>query len=67
MFSAAGRDGPIALAGVATMTYAGNLVGPPLLGGVAHALGMQAAMGGMAGLGIVIAMVAGRTRLLDKR
>ena len=67
VFSAAGRDGPIALAGVATMTYAGNLVGPPLLGGVAHALGMQAAMGGMAGLGIVIAMVAGRTRLLDKR
>lgn len=67
VFSAAGRDGPIALAGVATMTYAGTLVGPPLLGSIAHVLGMQAAMGGVAGLGIVIAMVAGQTRLLDRR
>lgn len=67
VFSAAGRDGPIALAGVATMTYAGTLIGPPLLGSVAHVLGMQAAMGAVAGLGLMIALVAQRTRLLDKR
>jgi MFS family permease len=67
VFSAAGRDGPIALAGVATMTYAGTLIGPPLLGSVAYVLGMQAAMGAVAGLGLMIALVAQRTRLLDRR
>lgn len=67
VFSAAGSDGPIALAGVATMAYSGTLIGPPLLGSVAHVLGMQAAMGLVAVLGILIALVAARTRLLDKR
>ena len=67
VFSAAGREGPIALAGVATMAYSGTLMGPPLLGSVAHALGMQAAMGMVAALGIVIAMVAAKTRLLEKQ
>lgn len=66
VFSAAGRDGPIALAGVATMAYSGTLMGPPLLGSVAHALGMQAALGVVAALGIVIAVVAASTQLLDR-
>jgi hypothetical protein len=30
-------------------------------------LGMQAAMGAVAGLGLMIALVAQRTRLLDRR
>lgn len=64
VFSAAGKEGPIALAGVATLAYSGSLMGPPLLGSVAHGLGMQAAMGFVACLGIVIAAVASRTRLL---
>lgn len=64
VFSAAGREGSIALAGVATMTYSGTLMGPPLLGSVAHALGMQAAIGLVGCLGICIAIVAARTQLL---
>ena len=67
VFSAAGREGPSALVGVATMAYAGSLIGPPVLGGVAHALGLQAAMGMVACLGLVMALVARRARLLDKR
>ncbi len=67
VFSAAGREGPIALAGVATMAYSGTLMGPPLLGSVAHVFGMQPAMGVVAVLGIVIALVATRTQLLDRR
>ena len=66
VFSAAGREGPIALAGVATMAYSGTLMGPPLLGTVAHALGMQAAMGMVAVLGVLIALVAAKTQLLGK-
>ena len=67
VFSAAGREGPIALAGVATMAYSGTLMGPPLLGSIAHALGMQAAMGMVAVLSVVIALVAARTKLLERR
>ncbi len=67
VFSAAGREGPLALAGVATMSYSGTLMGPPLLGTVAHLLGMQAAMGVVATLGLVIALVAARTQLLARQ
>ncbi len=67
VFSAAGREGPIALAGVATMAYSGTLMGPPLLGSVAHVLGMQAAMGMVAVLSVLIALVAARTQLLGTR
>ena len=64
VFSAAGREGTVALAGVATMTYSGSLMGPPLLGTLAHGLSMQAAMAFVGCLGVVIALVASRTRLL---
>ena len=67
VFSAAGEQSPIALAGVATMTYSGSLIGPPLMGAVAHGLGMQAAMAFVGCLGVVIAVVASRTRLLLHR
>ena len=64
VFSAAGAQGPIALAGVASMAYSGSLMGPPVIGAVAHYVGMQAAIGYGGGLSLVIALVASRTRLL---
>lgn len=64
VFSAAGREGTVALAGVATMAYSGSLIGPPLLGAIAHQLGLQAAMGFVGMLAIAIAVLALRTRLL---
>ncbi len=64
VFSAAGREGTVALAGVATMAYSGSLMGPPILGAVAHQLGLEAAMGFVGVLAIVIAGVATRTRLM---
>lgn len=67
VFSAAGRQGPIALAGVATMTYCGSLVGPPLLGAMAQNLGMQMAMGCAGCLGLMIALVASRSDLLTRQ
>jgi hypothetical protein len=65
VFSAAGREGTVALAGVATMTYSGTLMGPPMLGAIAHSIGIEAAMGFIGLLAIVIAVVAARTRLLN--
>lgn len=65
IFSAAGKGGPAALAGVATMAYSGSLTGPPLLGALAHGLGLQAAMGFIALLSVVIAGVACKTALLE--
>jgi MFS family permease len=64
VFSAAGAQGPAALAAVASMAYSGSLMGPPAIGAVAHFVGMQAAIAYVAGLTLVIAMVACRTRLL---
>jgi fucose permease len=64
VFSAAGKEGPTALAGVATMAYSGSLVGPPLIGMLAHGLGMQAAIGFIGVLSVTIALVASRTDML---
>jgi MFS family permease len=64
VFSAAGAQGPAALAAVASMAYSGSLMGPPAIGAVAHFVGMQAAIAYIGGLSLVIAMVACRTRLL---
>lgn len=64
VFSAAGAQGPAALAAVASMAYSGSLMGPPAIGAVAHFVGMQAAIAYIGGLSIVIALVACRTRLL---
>ncbi len=64
VFSAAGREGTVALAGVATMAYSGSLMGPPLLGAIAHGIGLQAAIGFVASLAAMIAVVALRTKLL---
>ncbi|MDB5745605.1 MAG: transporter [Massilia sp.] len=64
VFSAAGALGPVALAGVASMAYSGTLMGPPVIGAIAHQVGMQMAIGYVGGLSLVIALVASRTRLL---
>ncbi|MBW8900016.1 MAG: MFS transporter, partial [Massilia sp.] len=44
VFSAAGAQGPVALAGVASMAYSGSLMGPPVIGAIAEGLGMQIAI-----------------------
>ncbi|MBK4738349.1 MFS transporter [Noviherbaspirillum sp. DKR-6] len=64
VFSAAGRQGPMALAGVATMGYSGSLMGPPVIGSVAHHFGMPAAIGFVGLLSMAITFVAGRAALL---
>jgi MFS family permease len=64
VFSAAGAQGPMALAGVASMAYAGSLMGPPVIGAIAQGVGMQVAIAYIGGLALVIAWVANRSRLL---
>jgi MFS family permease len=64
VFSAAGADGPMALAGVATMAYSGSLMGPPVIGAIAQGVGMQVAIGYIGALALVIAFVASRARML---
>jgi fucose permease len=64
VFSAAGSQGPVALAGVATMAYSGSLMGPPVIGALAHGFGMQAAIGFIGVLAALIAMVAVRAEML---
>ena len=47
LFSSAGRAGPAAstgIAAVATLGYAGMLVGPPVIGGLAEVLGLRIAL-----------------------
>jgi fucose permease len=64
VFSAAGRHGSTALAGVATMGYGGGLFGPPAIGFIANAFGLQVALGFVGLLGVAIALAAGRARWL---
>lgn len=64
VFSAAGQQGAMAITGVATMTYAGSVIGPPLLGGIAQWLGLQAALGFTGLLSLLIAGIGMRVHLL---
>jgi MFS family permease len=64
VFSAAGAQGPVALAGVASMAYTGSLMGPPVIGAIAEGVGMQAAIAYIGVLALGIAWVAKRARLL---
>lgn len=64
VFSAAGSQGPMALAAVASMAYSGTLMGPPVIGAVAHFAGMQVAIAYLGGLALIIAFVASRAKLL---
>ncbi|WP_292938141.1 MFS transporter [Noviherbaspirillum sp.] len=65
VFSAAGKRGPTALAAVATMGYSGILIGPPVIGFIAHAFGLQAAFAFIGLTTISIALVAIRARVLN--
>ncbi|MGZ5202021.1 MAG: MFS transporter [Telluria sp.] len=64
VFSAAGAQGPTALAGVASMAYTGSLMGPPAIGTIAQGLGMQAAITWIGVLALGISWVARRSALL---
>lgn len=64
VFSAAGKQGPMAVAAVATMGNIGGLMGPPVIGTTADLLGMQAAIGLIGLLSLVITVVAARSSLL---
>lgn len=66
VFSAAGREGPTALAAIATMTYSGSLLGPPLMGGLAQGLGIQATIILIGVLSAAIAVAALKARALEQ-
>ena len=65
VFSAAGAQGPAALAGVATMAYSGSLIGPPVIGAIAQGAGMQAAMGFIGLLSVAIYILADKAAMLE--
>ncbi len=65
VFSAGGRHGPTALAGVATLSYSGSLLGPPVIGLIAHRVGMQAAIAFIALVCVGIALAASRASALE--
>jgi hypothetical protein len=48
------------IAAVSTMGYAGLLTGPPIIGTVAGAVGLRAALAMVVGLLVVLALTAGR-------
>lgn len=65
-FSAAGRvpgvEPGVALASVATLGYLGFLAGPPVIGLIAHATSLRVSFALVAGLAVVIALLAGLLR-----
>lgn len=65
VFSAAGRHGSTALAAVATFSYSGGLIGPPVIGFLAQGWGMQAAIGLIGVMAMAIAVVASHARWLE--
>jgi MFS family permease len=65
VFSAAGRHGGTALAGVATMSYSGALIGPPAIGVIADSLGLQMGIAFIAILNIAVAIAASRSKILE--
>lgn len=65
VFSAAGRHGSTALAGVATLSYGGGLIGPPVIGFLAHGFGLHAALTLVGVLCLAVALSACRARWLE--
>lgn len=65
VFSAAGRHGSTSLAAVATFSYSGGLLGPPVIGFLAQGWSMRAALGFIGLLGIAIAISASRAKWLE--
>lgn len=66
VFSAAGRHGSTALAAVATFSYSGGLIGPPIIGFLAHGWNMQAGLAFIGLLAIAIALAASRAKWLEQ-
>src|SRR5690606_5836268 len=62
VFSAAGRHGSTALAAVATFSYSGGLIGPPIIGFLAQGYGMRAGLGFVGIIVIAIALTSRRAR-----
>jgi hypothetical protein len=62
LFSAAGRVPPAgpSLAAVFTVGYTGFIVGPPLIGFVADAVGLPAALAGLCGAAALVTLLGGR-------
>lgn len=65
VFSAAGRHGSTALAAVATFSYSGGLIGPPVIGFLAQGYGMRAGLGFIGVIVIAIALTSRRARWLE--
>lgn len=65
VFSAAGRHGSTALAAVATFSYSGGLIGPPVIGFLAQHWGLSIGLTFVAVLAIGIAIAASRARWLE--
>ncbi|MGQ5523673.1 MFS transporter [Chitinimonas sp. PSY-7] len=64
IFSASGKEGPTALAGVATLGYSGSLMGPPMMGYVVHGFGLQAGLIFLGLTSFAMIIAASQTRLL---
>ena len=64
VFSAAGRHGSTALAGVATLGYSGGLIGPPVVGFLAQGWGLQAGLAFVGILCVGVALAASRAKWL---
>jgi MFS family permease len=62
--SAVGKEGPLALTGVVTIINLNGVMGPPIVGTMADYLGMQATIGFVGLLSIVISLVAARSTML---
>jgi MFS family permease len=63
VFGAGGRRSATAVATVTTLGYAGLLVGPPLVGGVAQASSLRVSFGVLAALAAAVAAAATRVRM----
>lgn len=64
-FSAAGRHGSTALAAVATFSYSGGLIGPPVVGFLTQGWGLQTGIAFIGVLAIGISVAASRARWLE--
>ena len=64
LFSTAGRVGPAGIAAVATLGYAGMLVGPPVIGAVAEWAGLRIGLGVLVVAMGVIGVAAGRITVM---
>ncbi|MBV1775752.1 MFS transporter [Burkholderiaceae bacterium DAT-1] len=64
IFSVAGKEGPAAIAAVATLGYSGGLMGPPVMGAVVASTGLRGGMIFLALVSMTVALTAMRARLL---